>query len=89
MRSSNIPNDKVLRAASKKLKDAKPSSGFTPETAEEWNKAQVALVEIGYSMFRDMGAPHEKAQALAQGIYGGQNGRVLLDAALNGHRHAK
>lgn len=88
-KNDNTPRDDVLRAAAQKLKAAEPASGFRPQTPDEWERAQEALVESGYSMLLHIGATHEQARTIAEAIYGGKNGRVLLDAAFKGHRHVK
>lgn len=87
MSSENVPCNKALKAAAKKLKDAKPSSGFRPQGPEEWERAHEAMMEVGYAMFRLSGASHEQAQELARAIYSGQNGLTLLKVALREHSH--
>lgn len=65
-----------------KLNEAIPASGFRPETEEEWAKAQNALIAVGYASFQKSGLPKKKAKELAQSIYGGATGRMLLELTM-------
>lgn len=87
MSSKNAPCNKLMKAAAKKIKDATPSSGFRPQTPVEWERAHDALIESGYLMFLHLGHPHEKARALADALFGGNNGLTLLNAALRDVSH--
>lgn len=88
-KNDNTQRDDVLRTAAQKLKAAVPASGFRPQTPDEWERAHEALIECGYSMFQHLGLPQEQARAMAEAIYGGQSGLILLDAALQEHGHAE
>ncbi len=60
---------------------ARPTSGFRPETPEEWQRALRANEAMGYAMFREMGMPEEEARNLAKQIHGGPAGLLFLQIA--------
>lgn len=66
---------------------AKPASGFRPETPQEWRNAQKASEELGYAMFRQGGLDKKSARKLANEVYGGVAGRLLLEIAFSEDRH--
>ena len=66
---------------------AKPVSGFRPESEAEWAALQKAQEEMGYAMFRSSCKSDVEARALADAIYGGAAGRLLLQIAFSGDRH--
>ena len=63
---------------------AKPASGFRPESEAEWTALQKAHEEMGYAMFRSSCKCDVEARALADAIYGGAAGRLLLQIASSG-----
>ena len=63
---------------------AKPASGFRPESEAEWAALQKAQEEMGYAMFRSSCKSDVEARALADAIYGGAAGRLLLQIAFSG-----
>jgi hypothetical protein len=69
------------------VKAAQPASGFRPETPQEWRNAQKASEEMGYAMFRQAGWDDKSARKLANEIYGGAAGRLLLEVAFSEGRH--
>ena len=68
-----------LKKAFKMMAAARPASGFRPETPEEWDKLQKAQVAAGCALFIKGGATPEIARNLANEIYGGDVGRIILD----------
>jgi hypothetical protein len=66
---------------------AKPASGFRPESEAEWAALQKANEEMGYAMFRSSGKSNVEARALADAIYGGAAGQLLLRMAFSEDRH--
>ena len=66
---------------------AKPASGFRPESEAEWAALQKAHEEMVYAIFRGDGKPDAEAQALAEALYGGAAGQLLLRMAFSGDRH--
>jgi hypothetical protein len=79
-------NKHLLRAI-QKFDAAKPSSGFRPQTPEEWQKLQRAQEEFSYAIFRDAGMSHAAAKELAHLIFGGAAGMILLDLAFRDVDH--
>ena len=78
---------KHSRKAKRLLRAAVLSPDFRPNTPHEWKRAQKALIDIGYCMFRDMGMPHEQATLLSDVVYGGVSGRLLLETVLKEEGH--
>jgi hypothetical protein len=76
--------NKHFQKAIRAMEAARPASGFCPETEDEWLALQKAQVELGYAMFRDSGKSELEARALADVIYGGAAGRLLLQIAFSG-----
>ena len=70
-----------LRKAFEVIEAAKPASGFRPQTPQEWRNLHKASEELGYAMFRQGGLDEKAARKLANEIYGGVAGWVLLDIA--------
>lgn len=66
---------------------AKPASGLRPETTEEWEKVHAASEELGYAMLRQGGMSEIAARKLANEIYGGLAGWILLDIAFREGRN--
>jgi len=75
-----------LKKALLMVEAAKPASGFRPETPQEWRNAQKASEELGYAMFRQGGLDEKSARKLANEIYGGLAGFLLLDIAFRDDR---
>ena len=78
---------KHSRKAKRVSRAAVLAPDFRPNTLHDWQRAQKALIDIGYCMFRDMGMPHEQATLLSDVVYGGESGLVLLKAALKEGDH--
>ena len=76
-----------IRKALQMMEAAKPASRFRPETPMEWRKLQQAQEEMGYAMFREAGMAHKDARELANQIYGGLAGMILLDLAFRDDHH--
>lgn len=55
--------------------------GGKPATQKEWDEAQKAMLEVGYRLMREAGVPRKQARELADGIYGGNAGRMMLEMA--------
>jgi hypothetical protein len=66
---------------------AKPVSGFRPENEAEWVALQRAQEEMVYAMFRGSSKSDVEAQALAEALYGGSAGQLLLRMAFSEDRH--
>ena len=79
--------NKHFQKAFNAMAAAKPVSGFRPESEAEWAALQKAQEEMGYAMFRSSGKSDVEARALADAIYGGAAGRLLLQIAFSGDRH--
>ena len=77
-----------LRHAIAMVEAARPASGFRPETETEWSALQAATLELVYAMFRDNGMASRKAREVAEQLYGGSCGRLLLHAAFKDDEHA-
>ena len=67
-----------LLNAARMIVAAVPASGFRPETPEEWKRALEAGRELGYAILREGGYPHRDARALAEQIWGGTAGMLML-----------
>lgn len=67
---------------------SKPASGFRPETPQEWDALQRANEELGFALFKQYGMPSTQARHLAQLIYSGPAGRILLDLAFKDDKNA-
>ena len=76
-----------LKKAIDMVNAAKPASGFRPETTEEWVRLQAASEELGYAMLRQSGMSEAAARKLANEIYGGLAGWMLLDIAFRESRN--
>ena len=76
-----------LQKAFDAMAAAKPTSGFCPESEAEWTAQQKAHEEMVYAIFRGGGKPDAEAQALAEALYGGAAGQLLLRMAFSGDRH--
>ncbi len=76
-----------LQKAFDSMAAAKPASTFCPESEAEWAALQKAHEELGYAIFRGSGKPDAEAQALAEALYGGSAGQLLLRIAFSGDRH--
>jgi len=61
------------------MMDAKPASGYRPETEAEWSKLQAAVKEMAYASLRSQGMAHQESRALAELMLGGHAGRLILD----------
>jgi hypothetical protein len=77
-----------LKKAIEMVKAARPASGFLPESEAEWIALQAASIEFGYAVYRSNGMPSKKAREVAQLIYGGAAGRLLLEMSFMGNNHA-
>jgi hypothetical protein len=75
-----------MQKAIEKVKASTPASGFRPETTEEWKRLQAASEELGYAMLRQGGMSEAAARKLANEIYGGLAGWMLLDIAFRESR---
>lgn len=75
----NDHEDDYTQIAINKMIAAKPASGFRPETNAEWAKTQEALLALGYALLRKSGLSRKQAEQMAQLIYGGAAGRLMLD----------
>jgi hypothetical protein len=84
-RGTKMPD--YMRKAIEMAKASKPASGFRPETTEEWIKLQAAIEELGYAMLRQSGMSEAAARKLANEIYGGLAGWMLLDIAFRESRN--
>lgn len=69
------------------MKDAKPASGFRPETEAEWVALQNAQVEMGYAALRNSGKSDREARAMAHAIYGGPAFRKIMDIMYSDKPH--
>ncbi len=78
---------KHLKKAIDMVNAAKPTSGISPETPQEWDALLRANEELGYAMFRKQGMSNAQARQLAKQIYGGQAGRLLLEMSFKGNAH--
>ena len=78
-----------LRKAFDMANAAKPASGLRPETTEEWKRLQAASEELGYAMLRQSGMSEAAARKLANEIYGGLAGWMMLDIAFRESRDNK
>ncbi len=76
-----------LQKAFDAMAAAKPVSGFRPKSEAEWTALQKAQEEMGYAMFRSSGKSNVEARALADAIYGGAAGQLLLRMVFSGDRH--
>lgn len=70
---------KELQRAIQMMNEAKPASGFRPETELEWSKLQKAVEELGYARLRGIGHNMAEARRLAVLIHGGKAGRMILE----------
>jgi hypothetical protein len=86
-RGNQMPD--YLKRAIEMLEAAKPASGFRPETEAEWLALQAASIEFGYAVNRSNGIPPNQSRQLAQLIYGGPAGRLLLDLAYKDDKNAQ
>ena len=65
------------------IERARPASGFRPQTEAEWQRLLAASVELGYANGRHQGVEDKKARAIAELIWGGRAGRLLLEMAFS------
>jgi hypothetical protein len=65
------------------LEDAKPPSGFRPQTPDEWLKLLRALEEMGYASLRASGLSDVEARELSHQTYGNPCNLLLLDLAFS------
>ncbi len=71
--------NELMQKASEKLEAARPRSGFLPETEAEWKKLQEAVKFLSYAQYRELGLPSKQAKEIAEYIFGGSGGRLLLE----------
>lgn len=76
-----------LKRAFVMVEASRPASGFRPQTPKEWRNVQKASEELGYAMFRQAGLDAKSARKLANEIYGGVAGRLLLEIAFSEDSH--
>ena len=69
--------------AMRMIERARPASGYRPETEAEWQRLLAASVELGYATCRHQGVEDKKARDLAELIWGGEAGRLLLEMAFS------
>jgi len=69
------------------LEKARPTSGYRPETQQEWGRLLTAFEEFGFAMYCDLGMSEEEARRLAQQTHGGHAGLLLLQIGLREGRH--
>ena len=79
--------NKYTKKAIEMMKAAIPASGFRPETPKEWEALQLANEELNFAMFRENGMTNSQARQLAQLIYRGPAGRLLLEIAFKDDSH--
>lgn len=92
MDSKTIKGQKMtdyLKKAIEMVEAARPASGFRPETEAEWITLQAASIEFLYAIYRSNGMPSKQAREVAQLIYGGPAGRLLLDLAYKDDKNAR
>jgi hypothetical protein len=73
--------------ALQKWDEAKPGSGFRPETQEEWRKLHMAFEEMGYVIFKKSGISKKNARLLERQTYGGSAGLAILKISLCEENH--
>jgi hypothetical protein len=76
-----------LKKAVEMVMASKPASGFRPETTEEWQRVHAASEDLGYAILRQGGMSEAAARKLANEIYGGLAGWMLLDIAFRESRN--
>jgi hypothetical protein len=74
-----------IQKAFQMMRDAKPASGFRPQTEAEWEKLQRAVENMSYVMLRVKGMQKKDARNLAHLIHGGQAGRLILEHSFREH----
>lgn len=79
---------KQRRKAMQMLEQARPASGYRPETPEEWHRLLAAFEELGIAMYCDLGMAIEEARRLAQQTHSGQAGLLLLEIGFRGDDRA-
>ena len=74
-------NEKIIRI----LNEARPASGYRPETEAEWKRLQAAQVELITEFLHGSGVENnrKKARAVAEMIMGGSAGRTILEIAFS------
>jgi hypothetical protein len=80
--------NKHTQKAFEMIEAARPASGYRPQTEAEWSALQAASVELGYAMGIESGKTDTHARQIAQLIYGGPAGRLLLEMAFKDDSHA-
>jgi len=76
-----------LKKAFEVIEAARPASGCRPETPQEWRNLHKASEELGYAMLRQGGLDEKAARKLANEIYGGVSGWLILDIAFREGKH--
>jgi len=56
-----------------------PASGFRPSTPEEWSNLQEATIEVQAAMYRDFGLSEIEARKIANQVFGGPIGLLILN----------
>lgn len=69
------------------MRAARPTSGFRPETPEEWTRLLAALEVAGYAMYRDNGLSSKEARRLAKRTHSGPIGLSLLEIGFSEDNH--
>lgn len=65
------------------MRKAIPASGYRPGTEAEWKRLQSSMRRAAVHFYQELGATKAQAQYLANLIYGGVAGRLLLEAAFS------
>lgn len=78
-----MSHDRHFRKAMQMVEDARPTSGFRPETPTEWLKLLRAHEEMGYAVLRTAGMSDKQARELAQQTFGSPASLLLLDIAFS------
>jgi hypothetical protein len=78
---------KYLDEAIRRVKAARPASGFQPKTPEEWARLLAAFEHLAYAAYRDHGMSHLEAKRLSRLTHGGVVGRIFLETAFEGAEH--
>lgn len=81
--------DHLFERAVEMLEAARPTSGFRPETTEEWLKVGHAVEEMMYASLVYSGKSEAEARALAQLAIWSPLGSVLLDIAFSESAHVR
>lgn len=78
---------KQRRKAMQMLENARPASGYRPETPQEWSRLLIAFEELGVAMYCDFGLPIREARRLAKQTHSGHAGLLLLQAGFRDDAH--